>query len=253
MTGDDLVRSATRVLALLEALNERDNATLVFLAERTQLPKATIVRLLHTLEHAGFVHKLSRSEGYALTERVLRLSSGFRHTDQVVAVGRGYLDAFTATHKWPISLQTYDRGAMLFRYGTRDQSPLSADPPALNRRMPILGSAQGQVYLAFCSGTERELILAMLRASKHPANAMAGQTSLVAKLLADVLRQGYALRAGTQRDRITGFAVPVLHDDGVAATVGMRFFTTTMKPEEAVQRYLAPLRQVAASITAALD
>ena len=252
MSDDDIVRSASRVLALLEALNERDNATLVFLQARTQLPKATLVRLLHTLEHAGFVHKLSRSEGYALTERVLRLSSGFRHTDRVVAVGRGYLDAFTAAHKWPISLQTYDRGAMRFRYGTREQSPLSTDPPALNRRMPMLGSAQGQVYLSFCSSTERELILIMLRASKHPANLMASQTSLVAKLLADVRHQGYALRAGTLRDRITGLAVPVLQGDGVAATVGMRFFTTAMKPDEAVQRYLATLRQVAASIAAAL-
>ena len=252
MRDEDVVRSATRVLSLLEALNSYGTANLVQLQSSTGLPKPTIVRLLHTLEQAGYVRQVSRSTGYELTERVLRLADGFRHSDAVVAVARGHLDAFTAAYKWPMSLQTYDRGAMLPRYFTGSRSPLNADPVFTIRRFPMLSTAHGQAYLAFCSEPEREMILAMLRASKSRGNAIAQDAAFVTGTIREVRRQGYALRAATPANRVLGFAVPVLHEDGVAATVGMRYFGTAMRPEEAVRRYLQPLKSLAAAVSAGL-
>ncbi|MFI4933555.1 MAG: DNA-binding transcriptional regulator [Caulobacterales bacterium] len=249
MKSEDLVRSATRVLRLLEALNRRQVATLAQLQASLGLPKPTIVRLLHTLIRDGYARQISRAQGYAVTERVLNLSQGFWQADLVVAAALAGMDAFTARHKWPASLQTYDRGAMRGRYSTLAASPLASDPPRLNQRFPMLTTAHGQAYLAFCSPAEREMILAMLRASKKPANAMANDPAAVAAMLAQVLDQGYAVRRATPRDRVVGFAVPVIKEDGVAATVGMRYFASAMKPDEAVRRYLGPLRDLAAAIS----
>ncbi len=252
MKNEDRVRSATRVLSVLEAVSEVAVANLDHICRATKLPKPTAVRLLHTLISAGYVRKVSRSEGYALAERVLRLSDGFRHSDLVVEVARGYLEAFTATHKWPMTLQTYDRGAMRNRFTTRDRSPLASDPAWINRRFPILTTAHGQVYLAFCADAEREMVLAILKASNAPANALAHESAALSKMIAEVRRKGYALRAATARDRVLGFAVPVLHTNGISATVGMRYFASAMSTSEAVARYLGPLKQVALSISSAL-
>ena len=252
MKDRDVVNAATRTLGLLEALNRRETASVAQLQESTNLPKATVVRLLHTLVTAGYARKHSRTAGYTLTERVLRLSDGFRHSDLVVDVAREHLDGFTIEHKWLTNIQTYDRGAMRTRYASRDLSPLASDPPTIDRRSPILTTAHGQVYLAFCPDEERKMILAMLKASKNPANAPARASKAVTEMIADVKRKGYALRKATRRDRIIGFAVPVLTVDGVAATVGIRYFASAMRPAEAVSRYLAPMRKLAATIASAL-
>ena len=252
MKDRDVVNAATRALRMLEALNRHETASVAQLQKATQLPKATVVRLLHTLVTAGYVRKHSRTAGYTLTERVLRLSDGFRHSDLVVEVARRHLDAFTVEHKWLANIQTYDRGAMRTRYASRDLSPLAGDPPNFDRRSPVLTTAHGQAYLAFCPESERKLILAMLKASKNPANAPARATKAAADMIADVARNGYALRKASPSDRIVGFAVPVLTVEGVAATVGIRYFATAMKPAEAARRYFSPLRKLAATISTEL-
>ena len=252
MRDEDLVQSAIRTLRLLEALNHHGTARLDRLHHSTGLAKATIARQLHTLIAAGYVVKLSRLAGYTLAERVLRLSDGFRHSDLVVAVGRGHLDALTAEYKWPASLQTYDRGAMLGRYSTRGLSPLTVDPSRINRRFPLLTTAHGHVYLAFCPDAERELIMAMLKTSKSPHNALASSPKIVGRFLEEVRRQGYSLRARVPTERVLGFAVPVMGTAGVAATVGIRYFGSAMSPQEAVQRYLAPLRLLSTNISDAV-
>ena len=252
MNDDDLVRSALRTLELLEELNRYEVATLAELQASIGLPKSTIARLLHTLIHAGYVSRVSRGEGYVITERVLRLADGFRHTDLVVAVARGHLDAFTVEHKWMVGLQTFDRGSMRTRYTTRDRSPLNADPTLINRRWPMLITAHGQVYLAFCPVAEREMILTMLKASKNPDNELARNPKTVEAVLNQVRRQGYAQRARITSDRVVGFAVPVIAEGVVVATIGMRYFATAMSSDVAVKRYLGPLEKLAASISAAL-
>ena len=253
MNDEGQVRSALRVLSLLEALNAHQTATIAQLQAATALPKPTIVRLMRTLVAAGYARQISRAQGYTAAQRVLRLADGFRHADQIIALARGPLDAFTAEHKWAVNLQTCERGAMVARYATTGRSPLSIDPTRLGKRYPVLTTANGQVFLAFCSETERQAILAMLRASKAPINAVARDADFVAETIASVQRQGYALRPATPGDRVIGFAVPICQVDGAAGTIGMRYFASAMQHEEAVARYLTPLRDLAAAVSAALD
>lgn len=138
---------------------------------------------------------------------------------------------------------------------TGSRSPLNSDAVSLNsvaNRFPMLTTAHGQVYLAFCSITERQMILAMLRASRSRGNVLAHDADFVADMLATVLRQGYALRAFTVAHRVLGFAVPIAHGGSVVATVGMRYYATAMPPEEAVARYLSLLQGLAGRVASVL-
>ena len=254
MPQQGVIRSGTRLLAVLEALNQREISDLPWLQAEIGLPKATLVRLLRTLVEVGYVRQVSRSAGYALTKKIMNLSAGYRHTDRFGALARGPMDAFTAKHKWPVGLQVYDRGAMRPTYFTGDRSPLNTDPTSLRRqRYPMMTTAHGQVYLTFCTETERETILAWLAASKNPANALARDPTVTAAILAQVGAQGYALKAATPKDRVLGFAVPVRTNGGVAATVGLRYFASAMRQAEAVRRYLVPLTELAATISTSLS
>ncbi len=239
-----------RSLKLLEALNATSTATLSRLHADTGLPKPTLVRLLDTMISAGYVRRVSRSAGYELTERVLRLSSGFRHKDLIVEASRPFLSALTAEHKWPVALATLDHDAMLVRISTRHESPFSTDPDWLNRRLAMLVSALGRAYLAFCPEEEQRLILAMLKSSKSAMNAQARDDKYVSSMLAAIRKRGYATTAPVRGDPAMGLAVPVMEDGKVAACITMRYLGSTMNEAQAAERYLSPMRHAAAAIAA---
>lgn len=248
----DGVQPVIRSLHILEALNGAGSSTLAGLHDATGLPKPTLVRLLDTLIAAGHVARLPRRGGYALTERVLRLSSGFRHADRVVEAARPFLTALTAEHRWPVALATFDQDAMLVRLSTRHESPFSTDPDFLNRRLPMLISALGRVYLAFCPDEERELILALLRETNAPGNAPARDKTYVRRMIATIRKAGYATTAPLRGDPAMGLAVPIMEGERVAAAITMRYIGSTMNEAEAARRYLAPMRAAAAAIAAGL-
>lgn len=248
----DGVQPVIRSLQILEALNGAGSSTLADLHDATGLPKPTLVRLLDTLIATGHVARLPRRGGYELTERVLRLSSGFRHADRVVEAARPFLTALTAEHRWPVALATFDRDAMLVRLSTRHESPFSTDPDFLNRRLPMLISALGRVYLAFCPDDERELILALLRETKAPGNAPARDKTYVRNTITAIRKAGYATTVPLRGDPAMGLAVPIMDGERVAAAITMRYIGSTMNEAEAARRYLTPMRAAAAAIAVGL-
>ncbi len=246
------VQPVIRSLRLLEALNEEDVSSLERLHKTTGLPKPTLVRLLDTLITSGYVRRVSRQSGYALAERVLRLSSGFRHSDRVVEAARPFLSALTAEHKWAVTLATCDGDGMVVRASTRQESPLSTDPATINRRIPMLMTALGRAYLAFCPDTEREAILALLRASDGPFDGVAKDQHFLDQLFRNIRRKGYASTAPFPGEQAMGLAVPIMRGEEVAACVTLRYFSSAMPEQEAARRYLAPMQQAARAISALL-
>ena len=83
------IRSFSRGLAVLSALNRHGSATALTLARESGVPRATVYRLLQTLQDEGYVGRRtaddwfhlrlkvrSLSEGFAASRRGLRMSSG---------------------------------------------------------------------------------------------------------------------------------------------------------------------------------
>ncbi|MBI1261340.1 MAG: DNA-binding transcriptional regulator [Rhizobiales bacterium] len=246
------VQPVMRSFRLLEALNMHAPSSLAALHQATDLPKPTLVRLLDTLIAGGYVTRLPRRGGYTLTERVLRLSGGFKHSDQVVEAGRPFLSALTARYRWPVAMATLDRDAMLVRLSTGHESPFVTDPALINKRLPMLVAALGRAYIAFCPDAERDAILAMLRSSNLAANSSARDTRHVNSLIKRVRRLGYASTAPVPGDPAMGLAVPVIRGDEVLACITMRYIGSAMNEAEAVTRYLVPMQETAKAIAASL-
>lgn len=245
------VEPVLRALNILAALNRHASASLAVLADETGLPKPTVSRLLETLEEGGFVVRLPRRAGYALRERVLRLSSGFRHTDAVVEASRPFLSSLTAEHKWPVGIATLDRDAMRVRMSTGRESPFSIDESFVNRRVPMLLSALGRAYIAFCPPDERETILAQLRASSRATDRLARDPRGMTRLIQSVQRAGYASTVSVPGTPAQGLAVPVMRGARVLATMTMRYIGAALTEQDAARRYLASMRHAANGIAAA--
>lgn len=246
------VRSGVRTLRILETLSVRGTSDLSVLQKATGIPKPTIVRLLQTLEDAGYISHLSRKAGYCLTERVLRLSSGFSHSETVVRLAQPLLDEFTDKYKWSVGIATFRRSALRLRYSTYSRSNIATNLPDFSKRISILTTAHGRVYLSFCSPIERQYILSMLPESEPEDFALIGERALKT-IVEDIKRKGYCLRAPTQTDRVMGLSVPVLSSKTAIATISVRFFRSVVSPEEALVQYLKPLLALSKKISAQME
>lgn len=240
-----------RGLSLLEALNRRAVGSVEELAHDTRLPKSTVVRTLNTLVLAGYVRRLPKRGGYSLGERVLGLAWGFRSEDAIVEAARPLLAAFTAEHKWPVSIATLAVDVMRIRATTLQESPFAIDRERINRRVPLLGSALGRAYLAYCSEAERQSLVALLHNSDRPIDQPAGDPHYITALVRGIRRTGYAVTPTIANDPIAGLAVPIRRGSRVFACLTMRYPRKAMTEAEAARHYLLPLQQTARAIAAA--
>lgn len=249
--GYKTVRSLQRGMEVLCALNRNNGASVQALAQSIGVHRTTVQRLLETLRAMGYVSKSASDEQYRLAPGVRRLSDGFDDDAWVSAVAEPALRALHPRLLWPTNLATLDGDAMLIRESTHRYSPLSIHHATVGQRLPMLRSALGQVYLAFCPDEERREILAMLR--RGPDAALARDEAFLRELLRRARRGGYVAKPGDRETRIGAVAVPVMRGERVFACLNTVFFRRAMSIPTAVRRCLEPLRETAAAISARLE
>lgn len=218
-------QSLVRGLELLAAMNRCTNgsSTVYDLSQATGLHRTTVKRFLETLREEGYVLADPASNQYRLTSQVQQLSYGFKDNVAVTDVAWPVLRELSQNVVWPCSLVTLEGDEMVVRVSTRTYSPLSFHPGTPGRRLPILVTAAGRAYLANASKAEQDVILAMLREREDFPSRLARDERLVARLLLDTKKRGYALNEGewTEEPRFGGIAVPVFQKKRVVACINL--------------------------------
>jgi IclR family transcriptional regulator, mhp operon transcriptional activator len=241
MASETVIEPVRRSFAVLEALSRRRSATLSLLASETALPRPTVVRLLKTLIALGYAARVSRQQGYRLTDRVLGLAGSIRFIDHLVDAAIPHMTRFTSEHGWPLYLATLSHGAITIRHSTALESPMSFEGAGLNLPRPLLISALGRVWLAFCSDEERRTVLRDIGVRLSPA--------LIAAF-ARIRRDGYAFTVLPKPGRLQGIAVPIRRDGRVLGSISLRFTRSAMTDAKAGARYGPLLTALARSIAA---
>ena len=249
---NECIRSVERAIDLLQVLNRRPLSTLQELHHDTGLPKPSIVRLLRTLEAKGLAAQSSSYGAYQLLGGVKSLASGFHHEPRIVEVAEDPMIDFTRREGWPLSLGLLDLDAMVVRACTIRFTALSLEHSAIDRRLSLLSHAMGRAYLAHSARHEQAILLSILR-DAHPERAAALDEEAVAAMITLTRERGYALRDPLSNPRSSTIAVPVFESGRVVAALGFTWITAAMTVPRAVERYLPDLRDLARTITAALE
>ena len=252
MAASKPVEPVVRALKLLEALNRKSASSLGDLRAATGLPKPTLIRLLDTLIAAGYSARISSEAGYRITEHVLALSIGLRFIDRMVDAAVPAMGQFTREHNWPIGLAKVRDGVVALLHSTAPQSPLSFERAGYNRTYPLIPSALGQAYLAFCPAEERRRLIRELLPDTELGVLGMRDTQVLEAHLAAVRRRGYAVTLSPRPFKVLGLAVPVRQGRQVLACLVMRFPRSVMTHEQAADRYLAPLNATARAIVTEL-
>ena len=234
-----------RGLAVLEALNRRPVSSIAQIAADTGLPKPTAVRVLTILAQRDYAERLPNRGGYRLGRRVPALSAGYRGNDAIIDIAAPLLNRFTARHKWPVSLATLDGATMRLRISTQHDTPFSAaaDQARLARRLPMLTSAVGLAYLAFCPNDVRATLLKMLETD-------ALETPDLERRLAGIVALGYAASPPLAGETTVGFAVPIVSEGDVLGCITLRYFGKALTEAQVAARYLVLLQAIAAAVAA---
>ncbi|OUL99478.1 helix-turn-helix domain-containing protein [Variovorax sp. JS1663] len=259
MAADESVRSVSRALTLMRALQARGKATLAELQRETALPKPTLLRLLHTLEQERAVW---RAEGDGLWRPALQLVPtrilSPAH-QRLIEVAMPVLEALRARIVWPSDLAVRDGSGMRLLETTRRNSGLAVNRDEIGLAIGMLRSAVGRAYVAYCPAPERgRLARRLARESKCAPEAVAAEMEAIRLA---VHRRGYATRhprfgghdEAIERfdDQLAAIAVPVLHGGEVLASINIVWLKRFDAQGRIVARHLAQLKAGAASIAAA--
>ena len=246
------IRAVERALRVLQEMNLQPYTSVGHLHARTGLPKPTLVRMLQTLEHAGYVENDPRVGGYQLSALVGSLSSGYHKEPMVVEAGRPWAIAVTSKHQWPVSISLFDHDAVVVRLSTVPDSSMSPFHKTVNMRLPLITRGMGLAYLAFTPQEEFDLIVGMLRNSEEPEDELARHPERLDRLVQVTRERGYALRSPQVEPRNSNtIAVPVFNDNGrVVASLGLTYFTSAFPSQnDACDRYAPVLKTASDEIS----
>lgn len=242
------VRAVERAIELLQCLNRQPISTLDQLHRQTGLPKPSLVRLLQTLVSKGLVNHAPQSGAYYLTSQVHTLSCGYHSEPRIIEAAAPVADAMTAKHKWPVSVAVFDADAVVVRYSTIAQSPLSLLHSSIGMRLSLVSRSLGRAYLAFCPPDEQQALLALVAQSDNDEDRAAGNLDAIQATLAETRARGYALRNPAVRPVSNTLAVPVYENGHVVASFGLTWFSSALPLQDAVASFLPAMQEAAGRI-----
>jgi len=237
-----------RTVGVIRALNEHHGARVSDLTHVTGIPRPSLYRVLETLCALGYARRRGDDERYELTALVRSLSDGFNDESWVREIALPVMESLQHEIVWPTDLATFFGDAMYLRETTRRRSPLTIDNAMVGLRLPMLRSATGRVYLAYCSDAEREAILDNLACSTAPEDAGARDRRHIRNMLSLTRRNGYGQQHGEIFPKTAAIAVPIMHEERVMACLNISFIASALTPRDAAARYLNALRSASNTI-----
>lgn len=213
-----------RALTLLSVFRAGDTSlSLTDLAERTGLYKSTVLRLLASLEHAGFVRKQEDGR-YRLGAELARLAALYTASFSLEALVMPVLqDLVTATGEsaaYHVRERRGDGWVRLCLYRV-DSPHVLRDHVRPGDVLPADRGAGARVLLAFADASE-----AQPAATRRDRGTLEG-----------VRRQGYYAAVGDRVPELAGVSAPVFRRDGRLAGA----ITLTMPTQRFTEAHTMPV------------
>lgn len=232
-----------RGLHLLVALNDLETATVSGLVKETNLPKATVVRLLQALQAEGYAHQDPETLTYRVTPKVASLSRSLIGKNQTESLIQVALDMLAEEVKWPAEYLVQDALSMLIQSNNRERAPIKLKLFE-RRRFPILESAAGIAYLSSLGDVELSKWLKRLLKSS-------GQITAARRRVSEAAAAGYATRSLSELGpnmRVASVPVP-----GGGGALSVIYFDDVV-PRKHLETVLLPLiERAAANVAGALQ
>lgn len=248
------IRSLSRGIAVLQAINRSGSLTMTEITRACELPFPTVSRLVQSLMHDGLIEREPNRRRYRPTALVQTLAHGFQGDARLVKAARTHIVELTRVVSWPITLSTHVGHSMVIRDSTHALSALTFNDYFPGYASPLLESAAGLCYLAALEAQDLEGLLASMKVMQNPEWEHALRVVEETDMFADIREQGFATRNFNRFTRNPGktssIAAPVYEGEMPIGAISLAYFSSAMKVDEAVERFAPKVRACAAAISA---
>lgn len=252
------IRSLTRALSVIEALNGSDRAlSLHQLHQTTELDRATLLRILATLIEAGWVYRSLGDGCYRLTFQLHEMGTHIRPENSLAQLAAPIMEALQRKLHWPSDLMIYNGERMEIIETTRRQSPLFLPQGFMGYQPYMLQSATGRAFLAWSHPDDQKAILQRLKRTDGPDASLAKDEAWVKNLLDETRQRGFAERDrnyfggpdDSESYEVQVIAIPIRVMDEVQASLNLTWIEELVEPEQLEALFLPQLRAAADAIT----
>ncbi len=208
------------------------------LARRLALPRASVFRLLQTLEQLGFVERVGDSAQYKLGMAVLRLGFEYLASMELTELGRPIIDDLAAATGLSAHLVVRDGREVVFVAKAVGRS-FMFNSIQIGARVPAHATVLGRILLADQVG---DGLRALYRDVALDSFTVHTPTTLAAleQAVADLAQRGYGISEGGFESAISTIAAPVFDDHqrvsaAVSVTVPAQHVDPQLRDELVVQ------------------
>lgn len=258
------IRALDRGLEVLECLHKSRSASLHDLFLATGLPKATITRVVVTLEKRGLIWQRIEDGAYMSSHTFQPRPPQLNDENFLVETASPVLERLCKKVNWPSILAVPRLDCMEVIETNRPKSYFSNIPLGpIGFRINMLRSASGRAYLAFCSDSERAAVLQRLAVSTESGNFMARRPAMYNRIISETKKLGYGHRATdfggdfdkTRResdDHRDSIAVPIWAGDEVIAVINLTWMHKVATVDQIVKAHLLTLIEASREISVKL-
>jgi IclR family acetate operon transcriptional repressor len=180
-------------MRVLEAFAEQpDGVSLARLSARLGFGKASLSKILGTLEREGFVRQDRVTAHFQLGWRLLALAFGHAQRVGIPAVCHPILQQLADETDELVQLAIVERDQVLFVAKAEGRGQRLRMLPLVGLAAPVHATASGKVWLASLPRDEADRLLARRGLPRLGARTITSRTRLLAQL-EEVRRRGYAI------------------------------------------------------------
>lgn len=231
MTSYTPVTALIRGLKILQCLNEHGPQSVGDLYQRTGIAKPTVVRMLETLKHAGYVDIQNPHRLYCVTARVLELSNGYDVSTHLLNIALPYINQARQDLGWPIELGVFVQDAMTILDTSRPTGAFSINRKP-GSRVPVLRTALGKAYLAFLPEAE---LLSVIEKLAHYPDAdydFARRPDTLMEEMRHIRTKGYALSDRATLTNGRALATPIMQGKTPVASINIVVHTSALSQQQ---------------------
>jgi DNA-binding IclR family transcriptional regulator len=214
-----VLRRAAKVLSSFD--HDHPERGVTELAQLLDLPKATVHRILYTLELDGLVQKNPNNGKYRLGFELVKL--GLRALERIDLREEGlpFLEQLVEGYRETVDLAVFDGGQMFYLEVLESPQPVKISATA-GRHLPAHCTASGKAYLAYANEKALETVMGMGLQAYTPHTI--DDPEALKEDLSLTRERGYSVSQEEYEQGISAVAAPVMDSSeqpiGVIAIAG---------------------------------
>lgn len=208
------VQSLERAFSILDTIaNSPDGTGVTAIGELTGLHKATVSRILATLEKVGAVERLPNNEGFRIGQTILSLAKQIDPSTQLIHIARPHLQELADIIGEAASLEIPDGQSILYLDQVQTQHHIRVNS-WVGRRYPVHTITSGPIFMG--NWSERAIKRYFSRELSHPAPHTITSYEAMKEVIEEVDKLGYAYARDQYELGLTGISAPIINDQGDA-------------------------------------